>query len=231
MYETGGKKILIVEDEEDILDLIAFNLQKEGYQVDRATDGVEAVDKIRRTVYALIILDIMLPEKDGFEVLKEIKSSYITRDIPVIILTARGEEVDRIVGLELGADDYVVKPFSVRELSLRIKAILRRTSSTTNSSQSIWKYKGLKIDTEKREVYVDEKEVELTLIEMNLLLEFIKNQGRILTREYLLNRVWGYDFEGYNRTVDTHITRLRTKIHPYSSIIKTVRGMGYKLKT
>ncbi len=227
----GEKKILIVEDEEDILNLVAFNLQKEGYQVDRATDGVEALEKIQHTYYQLVILDIMLPEKDGFEVLKEIKSSYATRDLPVIMLTARGEEIDRIVGLELGADDYVVKPFSIRELSLRVKAILRRATPSVASPKTIWKHKGLQVDIEKREVYVDGREIELTLLEMNLLLEFIKNEGRILTREHLLNRVWGYDFEGYNRTVDTHITRLRTKLHPYSSIIKTVRGMGYKLKT
>ena len=225
------KKILVVEDEEDILNLVAFNLQRDGYLVDRATDGVEALRKIQHSSYKLIILDIMLPEKDGFEVLKEIRSSYSTRDIPVIMLTARGEEIDRIVGLELGADDYVVKPFSIRELSLRVKAVLRRTSSSIASQKTTWKYKGLQVDIEKREVYVDGREIELTLLEMNLLLEFIKNEGRILTREHLLNRVWGYDFEGYNRTVDTHITRLRTKLHPYSSIIKTVRGMGYKLKT
>ncbi len=226
----GDKRILVVEDEEDILNLVAFNLEREGYVVDRALDGVCALEKVAKTPYDLLILDIMLPEKDGFEVLKEIRGSTSTRNLPVIILTARGEEVDRIVGLELGADDYVVKPFSVRELALRVKAILRRSALSMTRGGGIWQYEGLKVDMEKREVYVDGREVELTLIEMNLLLEFINSRGRILTREYLLNRVWGYDFEGYSRTVDTHITRLRTKLYPYSEIIKTVRGMGYKLK-
>ncbi|SDN85282.1 two-component system, OmpR family, phosphate regulon response regulator PhoB [Desulfonauticus submarinus] len=222
------KKILIVEDEPDILNLLDLNLQQAGFEVYLASNGIEALEKIKKIHPDLLILDLMLPGIDGLEVCKEIKKDPETASIPVLMLTAKGEEVDRIVGFELGADDYVVKPFSIRELVLRIKAILRRQQEPLTNK--VWTYDGLKLDKEKMQFWVDQKEVKLTSTEFKLLTELIVADGKVLSREQLLSRVWGYDFEGYARTVDTHIRRLRKKMGSYADVIETVRGMGYKLK-
>jgi two-component system phosphate regulon response regulator PhoB len=171
----------------------------------------------------------MLPGLDGFEVCKELKRSPTTKNIPVLMLTARGEEVDRIVGLELGADDYVVKPFSPRELVLRVRAILRRFSPE-ESPVTRWQRNGLGVDYESHRVTVDNQETILTATEFRLLAELIRNLGKVLTRDQLLDKVWGYQFDGYARTVDTHIRRLRQKIGPYAEWIETVRGVGYRFR-
>ena len=223
--------VLVVEDDEDILNLLRFNLEAAGYEVLASTDGYEGMNLARNNPPQLVILDIMLPGIDGFEVCKDLKRRKETAEIPVIMLTARGEEVDRIVGLELGADDYVVKPFSPRELMLRIKAIMKRSTRTESDEQrSQWIKEGLSVDMDAHKVVVDEQDIELTATEFKLLVELIKRQGRVLTRDQLLNRVWGYEFEGYARTVDTHIRRLRQKLGPYAEFVETVRGVGYRFR-
>ena len=225
----GKKNILIVEDEEDIQELLKFNIERAGFNTSVCGTGEEALSLLETSKFDLIILDLMLPDMDGLDILKKIKTNPIHSDIAVIILTAKGEELDRILGFELGAEDYVVKPFSIRELILRIKALLKRTHP--QSSPKKWQYKTLFVDQEKMEVTIDGKEIKLTTTEFKLLLELIKAEGKVLSREYLLNTVWGYDFEGYARTVDTHITRLRSKLGDYAEIVKTIRGIGYKIKT
>ena len=221
--------VLIVEDDEDILQLLTFNIESAGYDVMTAADGFEGLTLARRHQPNLILLDIMLPGLDGFEVCKELKRKPETAETPIVMLTARSEEVDRIVGLELGADDYVVKPFSPRELLLRIKAVLKRTTPES-PGRDLWQKDGLMVDQEAHKVSVDGREIPLTATEFKLLAEFIKRQGRVQTRDQLLNTVWGYEFEGYARTVDTHIRRLRQKLGPYAKCIETVRGVGYRFK-
>jgi len=222
-------KILVIEDEQDILSLIELNLKYAGFDVHLASDGMEGLAKAKMIRPDFIILDLMLPGMDGLDVCKELKKDFETQHIPILMLTARGEEVDRIVGFELGADDYVVKPFSVRELILRIKAVLRRKNDL--GPEKIWELEGLKLDREKMIFTVDSKEVKLTSTEFKLLTELIDAKGKVLSREQLLSKVWGYDFDGYARTVDTHIRRLRKKMEPYAHLIETIRGMGYKIKT
>lgn len=223
-------RILVVEDDVDILHLLTYNIEAAGFDVLRATEGHEALTCIRREAPQLVILDLMIPGIDGLEVCKEIKRGPQTRDIPVIILTARGEEIDRIVGLELGADDYVVKPFSPRELILRIKAVLRRTPAEIPVPEKIWENEGLRIDFDAHRVSVDGEEISLTATEFKLLCELIRNPERVQTRDQLLNSVWDYQFDGYARTVDTHVRRLRQKLGRYSDWIETVRGVGYRFK-
>lgn len=221
--------VLVVEDDEDILQLLVFNLESAGYEVVAVRDGFEGLNSARSRRPDLIILDLMLPGMDGFDVCKELKRRSNTATIPVVMLTARGEEVDRVVGLELGADDYIVKPFSPRELLLRIRAILKRTSPVTES-RSRYKQDGLIVDTEAHKASIDDEVLSLTATEFKLLAELIKNKGRVRTRDQLLNSVWGYEFEGYARTVDTHIRRLRQKLEQYSDFVETVRGVGYRFK-
>ncbi|MCA1945630.1 MAG: response regulator [Desulfovibrio sp.] len=221
--------VLIVEDDEDILQLLTYNLENAGFEVLTSADGYEGMNLARRHNPNLILLDIMLPNVDGFEVCKELKRRPETAGIPVIMLTARGEEVDRIVGLELGADDYVVKPFSPRELLLRIRAIMKRVKSE-DSYRTQWRKNGLVVDLEAHKAVVDGVEMQLTATEFKLLAELVKRQGRVQTRDQLLNTVWGYEFEGYARTVDTHIRRLRQKLGPYAKYVETVRGVGYRFK-
>ncbi|WP_029895537.1 response regulator [Desulfohalovibrio reitneri] len=221
--------ILVVEDDEDIQQLLRYNLEAAGFEVVSAEEGSEALAKARRTIPSLVILDIMLPGMDGFEVCKELKKNAETAKAPIIMLTARGEEVDRIVGLELGADDYVVKPFSPREMLLRVKAILRRFSPDGDERQ-LWKRDGLSVDMEAHRVEVEGEEVQLTATEFKLLTELIRSQGRVQTRDQLLNSVWGYEFDGYARTVDTHVRRLRQKLGPFARMVETVRGVGYRFK-
>jgi len=226
------KTILIVEDEKDIRNLIEWHLQTEDYSVLKAGDGIKGLDLAVEHIPDLIILDLMLPGMDGLNVCKALKKNPKTENIPVVMLTAKGEEVDRIVGLELGADDYMVKPFSPRELTLRIRAILKRLDKKPEGSEETkLKYRELTIDMDSYRVWIQEKEVSLTVTEFKLLLELLQNKGRVRTRDQLLDHVWGYQFDGYARTVDTHIRRLRQKLgDEYSDTIVTVRGIGYRFK-
>jgi len=221
--------ILIVEDDEDIVELLAFNLQSAGFAAETARDGYEGLAKARRNPPVAVILDLMLPGLDGFEVCKELKRDPKTASVPIIMLTARGEEVDRIVGLELGADDYVVKPFSPRELVLRLRSVLKRHAPEPEKRQVLAR-DGLSVDMAAHRVSLDGAEVALTATEFKLLAELFQSAGRVLTRDRLLNSVWGYEFEGYARTVDTHVRRLRQKLGHFADMIETVRGVGYRFK-
>ncbi len=222
-------KILVVEDDHDIAQLLAITMKKAGYEVAVTENGYEALNSIRRHPPDLVILDLMIPGIDGFEVCKEMKRDPKTGAVPVLIVTARGEEIDRIIGLELGADDYVVKPFSPRELLLRVRAILRRAGQEYHPA-AMFKQEGLEIDSEGHRVRLNGQEIILTATEFKLLTELANSQGKVLNREQLLDRVLGYHFEGYARTVDTHIRRLRQKLLSCADWIETVRGVGYRFK-
>ncbi|WP_462325728.1 response regulator transcription factor [Desulfoplanes sp.] len=222
-------RILIVEDEPDILNLLAFNLENSGFETTKAVDGYDALEKVRKDAPDLILLDLMLPKLNGFEVCRKIRENPGLKHIPIIMLTAKGEEGDTITGLELGADDYVTKPFSPKELILRIRAILRRIKPAPREMTE-WKNKGIYVNFETYEFRIDGDTEELTATEFKLVRELILNQGRPLTREHLLSRVWGYEFEGYARTVDTHIRRLRKKMGAHFHLLETVRGIGYRMK-
>ncbi len=221
--------ILIVEDEKDILDLVEYHLRQAGFSVISALDGSCGLEEARRKHPALVILDLMLPGMDGKDVCRSLKSNPLTRLIPVLMLTARAEEVDRIIGLELGADDYVTKPFSPRELVLRVRAILRRRE-TDRESEKFIQVEDLLIDVEGHQVSVNKIEVQLTSTEFKLLVELASKRGRVQTRTSLLDRVWGYTYEGYDRTVDTHIRHLREKLGDMGESIETLRGVGYRFR-
>ena len=221
--------ILIIEDERDLAELLAFNLEREGYKAVMAMDGVEGLEMATRMQPDLVLLDLMLPGMLGTEVCKAIKKSENTSHIPVIILTAKGEEIDKVVGFEVGADDYVVKPFSTRELMLRVKAVLRRSESDAPPNPVIT-VGTITIDTERHMVMVGGEETTFTTTEFKLLHTLATRLGRVQSREVLLRDVWGYNFVEDTRTVDTHITRLRTKMGEAGEMIKTVRGFGYKLE-
>ena len=224
-----NKKVLIVDDEEHIRELIKFNLKKEGYDIEVAINGVEALNIIREIKFDLILLDLMLPEIDGLEVCKEIRRNEETSDIPVMMITAKGEEFDKVLGLELGADDYITKPFSIRELMARVKALLRR--SNVKKEENIIKFGDVVVNFKTREVIKGTQNVELTLKEFELLKLLIKNKSNILTRELLLDKIWGYEYIGETRTVDVHIRHLRKKIESDDKnpqYIQTIRGVGYK---
>lgn len=225
-----SQKILIIEDDAPIAKLIRYNLEKAGFTCLQALDGEQAFEELRRHKVQLIILDIMLPGMDGFELCKEIKRSKAWAAIPVLMLTARAEEIDRILGLELGADDYMVKPFSTRELTLRVKAILRRNDPSVNlsSSKEVLTAGYLVIDKERHQVTVHSKEVQLTSMEFKLLVALLERRGRMQPRERLLNDVWDMDAEVTTRTIDTHIKRLRQKLGKMGKYIETVRGYGYR---
>ncbi len=222
------KTVLLVEDEEDILGLLTYHLEQEGFDILSTKDGAQALEISEEQVPDLIILDIMLPGLVGTEVCKVLKQREETRHIPIIMLTAKGEEIDRVVGFELGADDYVTKPFSPRELILRIKAILKRIHVQAETSDIIH-LQGMRIDVPKHQVLVDKKPVELTATEFKLLLTLAERKGRVQTRDMLLESVWGYDYMGFTRTVDTHVRRLRSKLGPCGECIETVRGVGYRI--
>ncbi len=225
------ERILVVEDDEDILQLLRFTLEAAGFEVVTAATGRDGLESAQRHVPGLVLLDLMLPGMSGFDVCRELKRTPTTEHVPVIMLTARGEEVDRIVGLELGADDYVIKPFSPRELVLRIRAVLKRvTGAQEPAPRGQWNVDGLFLDEEAHRVEVDGEEALLTATEFRLLAELVRNRGRVRTRDQLLNTVWGYEFEGYARTVDTHVRRLRQKIGRFAAMIETIRGVGYRFK-
>jgi two-component system phosphate regulon response regulator PhoB len=221
--------VLIVEDEADISELVEYHLKQSGFSVTSVADGAAALEQVRRKRPALIILDLMLPNMDGKDICRALKANPLTRSIPILILSAKTEEMDRIVGFELGAEDYVTKPFSPRELVLRVKAILQRKEAV-HEPEKIIQFGGLLIDVEKHLVSVKKKSVQLTHTEFKLLLELAQKRGRVYTRETLLNRVWGYTYEGYARTVDTHIRRIREKLGPMGEYIETIRGVGYRFK-
>jgi two-component system alkaline phosphatase synthesis response regulator PhoP len=223
------KKILVIEDDKDIVGLLRHYLEKEGFALKDASDGFSGLKKVRADAFDLIILDIMLPEMDGLEVCRELRADPKTSSIPIIMLTAKTEETDRIVGLELGADDYVTKPFSPKELVARVKAILRRIEREPEK-QKIYRYGKLTLDPSKHEVSLDSKVVELTSKEFDLLECLLRSKGRVLSRDYLMDQVWGYDYYGGMRTVDVHIRRLREKIPLLSKAIQSVTNIGYKLR-
>lgn len=216
--------ILVVDDEILIRNVIKDYLENEGYQIFEAENGIEAIRVFKEEKIDLVILDIMMPKKDGYETLKELRTISET---PVIMLTAMKEELDKLHGFDLGVDDYVTKPFSPKEIVARVKAILKRDGKI----KDIYKYESLMIDYKGRKVTIDEKEIELTPKEYELLTYFINNKGIALSREALLNVIWGYDFYGDYRTVDTHIKMLRRSLGKYRNLIKTVRAMGYKYET
>jgi two-component system phosphate regulon response regulator PhoB len=221
--------ILVIEDEKDIGDLVEYHLKQSGFQVVRAPDGTSGLEQAIKGKPDLIILDLMLPGLDGKDVCRTLKSNPATQTIPVLMLTAKAEELDRVVGFELGADDYVTKPFSPRELILRIKAILRRRPSGTEEAKVI-RIGDLLIDVDRHQVSIKDRPISLTSTEFKLLLELASKRGRVQTRQSLLNRVWGYTFEGYERTVDTHIRRLREKLEEMADCIETLRGFGYRFR-
>ena len=217
--------ILVVDDEKHIVDLAKLYLTKEGYQVEVAYDGKSALEKVNNVAPDLIVLDLMMPEMDGWEVCRTLRRD---NSIPIIILTARGDDVDKIVGLELGADDYMTKPFNPRELVARIKAVLRRAARDDKPITSLG-VGDVRIDVDRREVTVAGQSVELRAKEFDLLTAFARNAGMVLDRERLLNLVWGYDYLGDSRTIDVHVAWLREKLSGSSVQIQTVWGIGYKL--
>lgn len=221
--------ILIIEDEKDLAALLEFNFKQEGYGTAVAYDGQTGLRKALAAPPNLVILDLMLPGLMGTEVCKQLKKNESTAHVPIIMLTAKGEEIDRVVGFEIGADDYVVKPFSVRELLLRVKAVLRRTRPA-EAGPTVVSAGPLTLDLDRHKAIVHGEEVILTTTEFKLLLNLAQRPGRLHSRDALLNEVWGYNYVGDTRTVDTHITRLRAKLGPAGDLIKTIRGFGYKLE-
>ena len=222
-------KLLVVDDELNIRNIIKKYGEFEGHTVDEAVDGMDAIEKCKKATYDLIIMDIMMPNLDGFSAVKEIRKDCQS---PVIMLSARGEEYDRIHGFEIGIDDYVVKPFSPKELMMRVSAIMKRYKGEQNGKQKeIFEFEGLKVDFTARKVFIQDKEIEMSPKEYVLLFYLIKNQGIALTREQLIHDVWGYDFYGDDRTLDTHIKLLRKSLGEYNTLIVTLRGVGYRFET
>jgi phosphate regulon transcriptional regulator PhoB len=235
MENTGGRrplKILIVDDEKDIVDLVAYNLEKEGYETLKALDGEKALQLVRTKTPDLVVLDLMLPGIQGLEVCKRIRKVPETAAIPIIMLTAKGEEIDKVLGLEIGADDYITKPFSVKELLARVKAVLRRSEARGAADQEeVFEFRGLRIDFKSYEVTVDGRTISLSPTEFRLLRFLSRNPGRVYSREQILDRVWGDDAFVEPRTVDVHVRRLRAQIEKdlnSPNYIVTVRGAGYK---
>lgn len=231
-YGTPMKAtILVVDDEPSILDVLTYNLEKAHYGVKTARDGEEALVRARESKPDLIVLDLMLPGLDGFEVCRELRKEG---DVPIIMLTAREEEIDRVLGLELGADDYVVKPFSVRELMARIKSVLRRSVQESPQEPKTLSHAGFRVNPERHEITWQGKELALTPLEFGLLHTFLQYPGQVFSRERLLSAVWGYDYHGDTRSVDSAIKRLRAKLRAVderaSKFVSTVRGVGYKLE-
>jgi two-component system, OmpR family, phosphate regulon response regulator PhoB len=224
----GKSKILIVEDDPDISELLQFNLEKNGYAALRCEDGEEALKLAQKHSPDLILLDILLPGLNGLEVCRRLKRNPALEHIPIIMVTAKGEEMDRVVGLELGADDYIVKPFSIREILLRVQKLLERKEK--QDLPSLLQADGLSLDLEAHTARMGDHWLDLTATEFRLLVHLMRARGRVQTREVLLDKVWGYSFEGYSRTIDTHIRRIRKKLEDAQDLIETVRGVGYRFK-
>lgn len=221
-------KLLIVDDEVMIRQVLCEYANFEGYETDEAEDGMDAIKKCKENAYDLIIMDVMMPKLDGFSAVKEIKK---IADIPVIMLSARSEEYDKLFGFEIGIDDYVVKPFSPKEVMARVAAIIKRKQkSDAQLNNDAMKFEGLEVDMKGRNVFVDGEKVDLTPKEYELLFYMVTNKGIALSREKLLADVWGFDFYGDDRTVDTHIKTLRSRLKDYKKFIVTLRGMGYKFE-
>jgi two-component system phosphate regulon response regulator PhoB len=223
-----GDRIVVVEDEADIAEVLRYNLEKEGFEVDVFGRGDTALEAIRARKPALVLLDLMLPGLDGLEITRALRRDPQTASLPLVVLTAKGEEVDRIVGLELGADDYITKPFSPREVVLRVKGILRRLEDKNELPEAL-EAGEIHLDVSSHRLEVEGEEVPVTATEFRLLRELIQNSGRVQTRDRLLAEVWGYAEDVDSRTVDTHIRRLRKKLGPEANRIETVIGVGYRL--
>ncbi len=229
-YHPAVPRILIVDDERDLLSLLDFNFRREGFETTLATTGEEALAALRRQVPDLVLLDVMLPDVSGTEVCRTVKRDPRTQQVPVVMLTAKGEEVDKVVGFELGADDYVTKPFSVRELVLRVRAVLRRARPAPGGDARAATVVGpIRIDPEAHRAFVAGEEITLTALEFRLLTTFLARVGRVQSREQLLSDVWDMSSELETRTVDTHVKRLREKLGPARDLLETVRGVGYRL--
>ena len=222
-----SKKIYIVEDEPDIRETLKYNFSNEGFKVFTAPDGEEALSDIKKILPDVLILDLMLPGVSGLDICKSIRADDDIRDMSIIMLTAKGEEIDRVIGFELGADDYVTKPFSVRELILRVKVLLKKQRESLVQNKLVT-FGPIRIDLDAHELKINDKEIVLTALEFKLLQHLVKRKGRVQTREQLLGDVWGYSAEVTTRTVDTHIKRLREKLGNTSDYIQTIRGVGYR---
>ena len=222
------KTIYIVEDEPDIRETLAYNLSQEGFKVSEFSDAESCLDKIQKKKPDLLILDLMLPGMSGLDLCKQIRADKSLQNLAIIMLTAKGEEVDRIIGFELGADDYVTKPFSVRELILRVKVILKKQIDAVENNELV-EFGPIKLNLDAHEVLINDDEIILTALEFKLLKHLIQRRGRVQTRDQLLGDVWGYSSEITTRTVDTHIKRLREKLGTVGDYIQTVRGVGYRL--
>jgi DNA-binding response OmpR family regulator len=226
--KTPRKKILVAEDEPDVLNLVALNLQRAGFEVLKAEDGEKALELARTELPGMVILDVMMPGLTGLEVAKQLKFQPATARIPILMLTAKADEVDRIVGLELGADDYVTKPFSPREVVLRVQSILRRSEVVPESAEEL-RVGPIHVDCTRHEVRIGGELLDFTATEFKLLVVLMERCGRLQSREVLLNDVWGYESVIDTRTVDTHIRRLREKLGPAADLVETVRGFGYRM--
>ena len=222
--------ILIVDDEKDLLDTLAFNFEQEGFRTATAGSGRAAMERLKRDPLPdLVLLDLMLPDISGIEVCRSLRRAQRTARLPVVMLTARDEEIDRVIGFEVGADDYVVKPFSVREVILRVRAVLRRAAQAEPAREESTDFGRLRLDTSAHGVWVDQKEVRLTALEFKLLATLLQRRGRVQSRDRLLSDVWGINADVTTRTVDTHVKRLREKLGPAGAYIETLRGVGYRI--
>ena len=226
-----ASKILIVEDEPDIVELLVYNLDQAGFETEAVFNGADALEQVKIQQPDLVLLDLLLPEVDGLEVCRNLKRDPETAGIPIIMLTAKGEAIDRIVGLELGADDYITKPFSPREVMLRIRAVLRRAPNVARSNPSNQiRIHDLKIDLDRHQVFSEGNAIDLTATEFKILSLFAHSPGRVFTRSILMDAVWGQEYYGIERTMDTHVSRLRRKLGQFGERIETVHGVGYRLK-
>ena len=223
-----SQKILIIEDEPDIRKTLEYNISREGYEVVSASSLSEGRQKLESASFTLLLLDLMLPDGSGLDLCRELKQDKSLSAMPVIILTAKDDEVDKVVGFELGADDYVTKPFSVRELILRVKAVLKRGARQSDNMEVQRQFGQLKIDVDSHEVFVNDELVSLTALEFKLLRQLVDRRGRVQSRDQLLSDVWGYSSDVTTRTVDTHIKRLREKLGDMGKYVQTIRGVGYK---
>lgn len=221
--------IYIVEDDSNIRELVVYTLQSTGLTAKGFEEGTSFFKALKETKPELVLLDVMLPGEDGITILKKLKADSHTKNIPVIMVTAKGAEYEKVLGLDAGADDYVSKPFGMMELVSRVKAVMRRSNVITETITNVLSYGSITVDTVEHEVRVEGKKVSLTLKEFELLEKLMKKPGRVLTREFLLSEIWGYDFDGETRTLDVHIRTLRQKLGSGGELIETVRGLGYKL--